>query len=351
MFLIKNKLKENDMKINRMADEHTAPAWAFDDTSVSDFLSENYLSKESWERIQNLPLSDITEKDLVEQRECIEQCSANNSMYHYNSQWPEDVKSSLKEYATVCGMDMSKFKAVHPEYIENLRVIDKQSSDLLEGLEKRETVENKGVEKMMKDPFKLDDLGNNDHMKQANWEEIKKQANMKDRPSMTSGEVKPMRGGEDYFANPNTPTARGNNSISNPNAIGVLANSEEEDTGARLRRENKEKEARKEANSKAWEQDIVDSMKHKDIIPRGKVFPTESLNAQPGIRGEVFDFSSVPDKTQGEKFAEVGEARRQAIQGANKEVHEFTVQKAPVRRISDDFGEALEKALKKNENH
>ncbi len=332
------------MKISKMAEEQLAPSWAFEDVdnvAVADFINREYISQAEVERVQSLPDKDLTEDQVVEQREVIEKCAESNSLYHYNSQWSEKVKSALREYATVCGLDGSKFKAVHPEYFESITVI----------ADGHKTIKKEA--KMVIDAFHLDDIGDMDHMKESNWESVHKQSNLAMRPSM-EGSVIPMRGGEDYYANSDTKTVRGQNSITEPDAIGAFADSEVEDTGARLRRENKERANSREVKHKAWEQGKIDAMAGTDIIPKGSVFPTEVLDAQPGLNNNKmhmgvysdYDLKDLPDRTDGECLAELNEGRRREIQGAPKEEHDFQPQTHQVRGISDSFAEELKKHIK-----
>jgi hypothetical protein len=201
------------------------------------------------------------------------------------------------------------------------------------------------VTAMLNDPFKLDEKADTSHMDKANWEDVQRQSSLNDKPAMM-GSVRPIRGGEDYNANPFSQTARGQNSIDNPDAIKALAESEEEDTGARLRKENEQKEEAKKAEHERWQKDKIASMEDSDIIPKGNIFPTESMTAQPGLKEDVFNFD-VPDKTEGEKIAEANEERRKAIQGEDKEQHEFELKTSPKAEISDTFADALKKALRK----
>ena len=129
--------------------------------------------------------------------------------------------------------------------------------------------------------------------------------------------VRPIRGGEETSINNNPSLAANQNSIENPNAIQQMVESEVQDTGARLAAEQAAKVEAKKTEHAQWEQDKVDAMEGNDIIPKGKVFPTEALNAQPGIKSSVMaahsDFdpkNDLPEKTAGEKAAEENNARR-----------------------------------------
>jgi len=331
------------MKINRMAQEKSAPSWAFenvDELASSDFSSQ-YISQEEIERIQSLPSDDLDDGQIIEQREEIEKCANSKSVYHYRSSWTDKVKSSLREYACVCGLEDSKFKPVDQRLIE--AKISQET--VIPEIKKKASIGD--------DPFHIDTKGDMSHMDASNWEDIHKQSNLDSKPTLSGGIV-PVRGGEDYYANSDPNTARGQNSITDPNAIGVFAESEDEDTGARLRRENEERSNSRESKHKAWQEEKVSAMEGSDILPKGSVFATEVMNAQSGIGSDNIhmgvysdmDLMDRPEKTDGERLSEVNEERRQEIQGAPKDDHEFHPEQNPVRGISDTFAEALKKHIK-----
>jgi hypothetical protein len=172
---------------------------------------------------------------------------------------------------------------------------------------------------------------------------------------MMTNAVKSIGGGEDYFANSDVPLAKNQNSIVNPQAIEQLANSETEDTGARLAREAKEREEAAVERHEKWQQDKIKAMEHLEDLPKGTVFPTEVMNANPGLNGPSsqmgvyasFDKDDIPDKTVGESLADKNEERRRAIQGEDKEKHDFGIQSQASRTVSDPLYESLKKSLNK----
>jgi len=327
------------MKINRMADEKKTPSWLFENAKTTDYLQKQDVRLDEINRIASLSLAD--DDQIVMEKDKLEKCASEKSDYYCNIKWSDSVRSELKEYAMICGMDISRFKTVDPD-------------DFVEASSETKVVKTASAapaSKIIIDAFKLDDVKDVDY-KDKNWQSIKRQANLEDKPVMRSGII-PVRGGEDYFTNSEVKVARGQNSISDPRAIETLAKSEKEDTGARLRREHQEKEAQKEANKKEWEQQKIAGMGDTSIVPKGKVFPTEVLNAQPGLGAPSsqmgvyakFDPKDIPDKTQGELLSEAQDQRRKSIQRPEAEEHQFASKKASVREISDVFGEALKKAL------
>ena len=331
------------MKINRMASEKNAPDWAFQvDNSndvQKDFIDNVYVDQNDIERLASC---DFDEDRIVAERSLIEERVESGQSYYYNKEWNDDIKSDLKEYALACNMDMSKFKPVFS------RKLEASNESMIRTAETKIEEDN---ELVLKDPFHLDKEEKNI---KEDWEKISGEEKLTDRPSMMGGTIKGIRGGEDCSINSDIDPAINQNSITNPSAIEQLAESETEDTGVRLARENKEKELAKEDKHKEWEQEKVDSMEHADILPKGNVFPTEVMNAQPGLNTPSsqmgvytdFDKDSIPERTQGEKISEANETRRKSIQGEDKQKREFRTNKAQVRSVSDDFGEALKKAIK-----
>lgn len=313
------------MKIYRAADNKIVPSWALE--SKVEHLA--VISSQDTDRILSMS-SALNDDDLVLERDRIEKCASEKTSYFYNVQWPEDIKSQLKEYAVACNMDMTKFQAVDPSLIKKVAVKEASSETMIK------TASTKLV---LSDPFKLDNIDDNPHMAKANWQDIKKEAKLAEKPAMSG--IVPIRGGENYFTNPELRISKGQNSIADPNAIDKLAKNEVEDTGARLQREKREKEVAKTAEFKKWQESKA---MPKDIAARS-VFPTESLNAQPGIKGNVFDFDAVPELTDGEKLKTANEDRKRMIQGEKKEKHEFRVEKNPTPQVSDSFAEELKKYL------
>jgi len=322
------------MKINRMSEDKSAPSWFFDKIDDNSDFSKEYISPDKAEK---LSVASVNDNDLVSQRDEIEKCAKEGKPYHYNSKWNEQVKSELKEYALACGMDMNKFKAVRPENLENIVSTHKEAN--MKNEEKQDS------KISLKDPFKIDEM-NKRTVAKENWEEIKKAKSLNDKPSMES-RVIPVRGGEDITKNSNPKTAKGQNSILDPNAIKKMIESKTEDTGAKLKREKKEKEVSRKNNHEEWQKEKIEAMSGKEIIPNRKVFPTEVLNAQSGIRGEVFDFNGIPDKTDGEKFKDAQVERKKNIRGEEKQKHEFNLQAETKANVSDSFAEELKKYLKK----
>jgi len=316
------------MKINRMSEENNVPSWVTENKVASNFLDKELISQKDTDRIVGMS-KELTEEAMVMEKDRIEQCAGSKESYHYNTQWKDNVKSELKEYASVVGMDMNKFKAVNPD------IVKQTSLPSVKIAEKTETDKKSMIDI---DAFKLDSIKEADA--KNDWEKIQGQSNMSDKPS-ANGSVISIRNSDDYYKNSNPKTARGRNSILDADAIEKMAKNSIEDNGARLKREKEEKAMDKKVEHLKWQNSKIAAMEEKDIIPnRGKVYPTESLNAQPGIRGEdPFDYSKMPEKSDGEKIKEVNAKR------SNK--REFKIEKSSRRGVSEDFSNELKKFMVK----
>jgi len=228
------------MKISRISEEKKAPEWVFAqkdeiEKSLKDVTS--FVRDEDMKRLSSLPVS-LDEDGLVNEREEIEKCASEGRSYFYASSWSEKDKKALKEYASIYDASerMIEIDADQLEELKSSRVVEAQSAvggdeayrqffmdqlrnrldssgkqnlDELEEEQKRtlfEEIDKEWLAKdevvaMLNDPFKLDSVGDDSHMKKANWEDIKKQLTISDKPSMEEGAVRPLRGGEDYNTN------------------------------------------------------------------------------------------------------------------------------------------------------
>ena len=317
------------MKISRASNEKNAPSWFYEGLDENSDFAREFIPSD---KAKELSVK-INETELVSQRERIEKCVNSNKPYHYNADWDGNIKSELKEYAMACGMDMNRFKAVKTDDMEKVANMNK---------EVKET--RKESESFLGDAFKIDEKLNK-ITEQENWEEIKTAKTLNEKPKIDAGIVA-IRGGEDSRIHQSFNSSDGINSIANPDSIKNAIEKGKEDTGVRLKREKAEREAAKANRHHEWEEKKIKAMKNKNIVQDRKVFPTEVLNAQPGIRGEVFDFDSLPDRTDGENLKIAQEDRRKAIRGEDRQKHEFGLDAGTRVGISDSFAEELKKHIK-----
>lgn len=332
------------MKISRMSREFDVPEWLYRKAAIDNDYSgievsdaEHILEKQS----------DLSEDDLVQERERIEAACEANKVYCCSSTWSATTKSSLKEYANICGLGSDQFREIDPSQIE---ITQEASSSKMT---KTASAEAEAEQINLGDVFKLDreevDI-------KGDWEKVDRSAKLAEKPVMFSNGIIPIRGGESYEENSYASTARGQNSLDNPNAIEEYANSEKEDTGARLRRENKERSEASAKKHEAWQQEKIAAMEEgKDIVPKGTVFPTESMNAQPGVQhtpatgGVYSDAQEMPEKTLGEKIADQNEESRKSIQREKADDNWEKMQTEASREVSDVFMDSLKQQLGKGE--
>lgn len=346
------------MKINKVSDEMVAPAWAFGSRDLEAY-AKNEQALKSVERINAIPASQVTEETLVQECSAIEKCASSKKVYHYNSTWAAKDVNHLKEYASACGLDGTKVQGVDPSsLVEEIKPTVKaatQSMVKTAGTNAEPTLAEK-LAKLELDPFHFGKNTDMSHMEKESWQEVKAASKMTEAPTMRGGAVIPSRGGEDYFKNSEPKNAPNQNSISNPDAIKQLAESTAVDTGVRLRAEKQAREDEHKAETKSWQEKIIAAMTHKDIVPHGKVFPTESLTANTGLNNPSsrqsgvyakFDKDAIPEFTAGEKIKAANDAAKKAIQREAKEKHEFHAEKASTRGISDLLTDELKKRLSK----
>jgi hypothetical protein len=336
------------MKLFRVAEENLAPSWIANNNAMSAYDKNISISKDEATRINTASSENITEEIISKECEEIEKCASSNKIYHYNSKWNSKVISHLKEYASAIGLDKGKIIGIDAtDMLSDINQIEKKASE-------SNKICRTASKLVLEDPFHLEKLSDVSHMDKEDWQTISKQSNLKDAPQMTVG-VKPLRGGEDYLKSSEPKVAKNQNTISNPNAIKSLFESKDIDNGTRLKLEKAEREANKIKDHADWEKNIISAMEKKDIIPRGKVFPTEVMNAQSGLQTPSskmgvyakFDKNSIPDKTEGEKIKESRKEWNDAMKRVAKEKQSFEMNRQEERGISDTFGDELKKAFKK----
>jgi len=334
------------MNIFRVADEKAIPSWF-----AQDEPEEN---KTPTEEVEKMDLAEEV-NDLVLMEECdkIEACSSDGKIYHYNLNWKDSAVSHLREYAIACGMDLNKFQGINPADLQKESSDDSMVKTAGSEVAERIASETETLKQVMDDPFNIEQRSDMSHMEPANWETVAKQQVLGE-PTIDTGSVIAIGGGEDYFANSDVNPAANQNSITNPNAIEQLAESEVDDTGERLRKEREAKEAKKAADHAEWQKEKIAEMSQGDIIPKGTVFPTETLNANTGLEAPSsqmgiyanFNPESIPEKTAGEKIAEQNKEYKESIQRPQEQDDWQKPCKQSSRSISDSFGKSLEELLK-----
>lgn len=357
------------MKISLMSSEQSLPDWFNGSEKELDNVKSVNTASVDYGRISRVASGDLTENDIVLEREEIEKCASNKRTYYSNVKWGKTTKASLKEYASICGVEYKEVSVpvkVEASTEEKLVAIasSRPSRTRTAKAEDKTQSLSESLKSVMSDPFKLDNIPDKraTSPSREDWEKITPQQKLADRPTMMTNNIIPIGGGEDYNKSPNTPLPANQNSISNPNAIEQFAESDAMDTGEYLRQQSEARKNEIQQSNKEWEDskvnELKEAMKGSNMYGRGNVFLTEAMDAQPGLNtpssqmGVYADFSKddIPDRTDGEKLKEQAESRRQSIQRESKENHEFELKKAPTADISDIFTESLKKELGKIEN-
>ena len=333
--------------------------------------------------------------DVVLANECakIEKSASSDQPYYYNHTWNTNVVSQLREYASVCGLKASLFVAaergdsfgsqkstkVDDKAVDKLKEKIKKDPKLDDGTEvevvderekKSATVNVQQIKtantvvakpsladqlkSVLSDPFRIEANSNTDHMKEDKWEKVTLSTKLPEVPMMTIGII-PVRGGEDYTISNQPKFAVNQNTMGNPKAIEQLAESTAIDNGARLAAERAEREGKKVAERKQWEQDAIDAMPMRNVIARGTVFPIGAENAQSGLNAPSsqmgvyakFDKNDLPEKTAGEQIKEQNDTYRKSISRAREDYKWEEVRGTTRPNVSDIFVDELKKRLGK----
>ena len=323
-------------------------------------------------------LPSLDEDTLVSEMDLIERTASSGKNYYYSSKWSPEMVCSLKEFACACEYK-GKMIEVDPENedIKGLAVVASEHATLEKQASANEPKPKDDslvsqLSEALGDPFKLSDVGDVTQITGENlhktkeqkaaakaeakkeWEKVTPSSKLGDASSITlTNSIVPLAGEYEYDKSPNLRVKPGQNSVARPDAIGDLIKSE--DTGERLHKENAQRSKERKAEKKMWEKDEV--KRAKDLgagaFPRGSVFMTESMNAQPGIRDGLVQAgvyqeakAELPDRTAGEKLAEQNKSRKAGIQRQKEGARAWEkVVGASRHEISDVFAEAIEKSL------
>jgi hypothetical protein len=315
-----------------------------DETLVSLASFGGCLSSEDIGQIKILP-KNIDEDSIIEERDNIEKCASSNKVYYYNSNWANDSIAQLKEYATVC---KCKTLGINPDGEDFLK-----KANEIEKIHKEASVAVKEPSPLsaVMDPFNLDrDIDTSYLNKDKSWDKLSPEAKIS-KPTVLDKQhsITNAGGGDDYLKNAHLTVRRGQNSVTNPNAIESIVNDKSEDVGLRIRKERKEQEIGRKSEIVASEKKIA--LQGKDsgfgAILQGKVKMTESLNAQPGLKNKnIFNLDA--KQTDGEKLAKQNEQRKASIQReVQKDERSWDKpQSQATHEISDVFTKTLAEKLK-----
>ena len=302
------------------------------------------LSRDEALAIQKLPAS-IDEDGLAGQCDCIEQVASAGGTYYYSKHWGDDVKSSIREYAIVCGCSA---KEVDPKGEDISREASVEpASEQDETLKKFASAGQAQSTLEIQDPFHLGAAGDMSHMAKSDWQKVVPEAKLSKPTAATRGAaVTAIGGGEDHLKSPHLHVRPGQNSVTTPDAIATLISGKAEDAGARLRRESKEHDAERAIAKKDWERSAAKKAQE-CAVPPGmlrSVIQTEAKGEQGGFIGIKTVFE---DRTAGEKIQGANDLRKLSIQRErNADVKERDKpQGQATPSVSDAFAESLKATL------
>lgn len=342
------------MRLFRVAEEKIAPSWAFEPSSLDDY-KDCTLSTEDLQRLSKEHLDDAS---LDNECSLIEKCASKNKKYYFNQSWNKADVSHLREYSIACGLVQDNFVGLPQDKISSMQQDLLTIESNVDHARLSKTASGAladSPESMLKDPFRIDEHINSRSQVEDNWQIISKSKSLGDKPSITGG-ISPLRGDDDYYSNSESKLPVNQNSITDPNAIQKFMESDTKDNGVRLAEQRREKEARKKMEHEQWQKEIIDDMSvFSKILPKGKVFPTQELNAASGIHDRSmvayskFDLKDLPEKTEGEQLVDRQEERRMSIQRPKQEDDWQHMSTSSHRQITDDFAESLASQLRKKE--
>lgn len=334
-------------KLFKNANSEQFPAWADADSQAKDIASK--ISPDDWQRMSSPSIDD---DQLIQELDLIEQKAASGEMYVYNVCWGQEAVSSIREYATIHGCDAI---GVNPDSIEVKAYFAVGSG----GLSKSAVIEDEKSNQLpfeVIDAFRFDEKGDLSHMDKKDWEKITPEEKMgtPDVIRMSSDSV--VRLGsctEDNNLSPHMAQRRGQNSVLNPEAIEETIKSDVEDTGERLKRENKERSEERAVERKSWEREAV--KKAEDLgygsLSLGSIKPATGMHAHSGIKDEPFPKAEkLPEKTRGEKLKDVNDERKASIQRSKEDDRSWAgteQQRQTTADVSDTFAQSLKEQLNK----
>lgn len=296
--------------------------------------------------VNPLQSNEVTDQVISDECDKIEICASNGTDYFLNSEWKPEHIEQVKEYAIASGLDnkkiiMAKYK---PKQVK-LASVSKEISEE-EPTAPKATWDALNVNKKIAHYENV--------IKKSNWEVNKKASVLKEEPNICGG-IKSIRGGESTLINSNPKLANNQNSINNPNAISQLLAEKDQDTGILLAKLNKDKQDSIIQSKANWEQEKIDAMKFANILPKGRVFATQTYNANTGISNSPQctaysdkDFKDLPELTEGEKIKSSNSDNLAKMQRTKVEDKEWNTAKASSRyNINDDFTNSLYKKLRK----
>ena len=317
------------------------------------------ITSEEASRIVSMPPA-MNEDLLDAEMTVVEKCASVKRPYFYNRAWDARSVASLREMCLACNCTMcetspddetAKAKAAKTKE-ETKTAMSKVSSTLTSA--SGMVIPSSSMKIDLGDTFHLDSV--KERPAKADWQK-NSAAQKLEKPNTMAGahSIAKIGGGEDFFLSPHLFTKPGQNSVTNPMAIQALAESKEDSPKQKLVKDKEDKEMESKAEKTAKYKDITAKMKMADgkNVQLGKVFATESLNAQPGIHNPGTTMKlmqqglkAIPDQTAGEKIAGQNKEHVASIQKQASADRSWDAEKAASTfTISDSFYDSLKKRM------
>jgi len=286
------------------------------------------------------------EADMVAAKERIEQCAKESRPFHVHADLDPAKKRELAEYAEAVGLEHNAMTEVSESKRATCEALGKMAQPEAKA---EPTPAPKPIVEFDLAPKEATDSKH--FQKDGKWQQKQPAQRLQNRPTMAG--IVPVRGGEQYEANPVKGARPGENSIGSPDAIGKVIASADKDHGQVIREQNEQRRAETSFSKDSWEAQALASMEGRAIAAGATpgIRRVESPEAQRHGKNPAWcesikpDGTQMPDKTAGEKLALAAEQRRNDIQRAKPQDDWNKVKPLVRAAIGDELIEALKKHL------
>ena len=305
----------------------------------------------------------LDDDGLADEMDRVEKCASSGKDYVFSADWPANQVSQLREFAAVCNLKgrmipARQATAQPPEAVEDDDPTMKRLAEIAAKGKPKVAID---LALAVGDPFHLVDKDDPSH-KKDDWEKVHPERKLEAQPQVEArvGNIAPIRGEYEYGTSQQLRVRRGENSVAEPDAIGKLA--KEQDTGERLKAENKDRLTERKSARGMWQKDVA--KQGKDLgaggLPRGNVFMTASApepapKSKLDLKAAAAEIAKtapqvvpdVPELTAGEKLHKANVDRKAVIQRKAEKDDWQKVKGSTRPSLSDEFSDALEFQLKK----
>ena len=286
--------------------------------------------------------SNMNPDELVSAKDEIEKCAKKGQQVFVSENLPSDQRRELAEFAAAVGLPKDDMVEVKAEKQRRCQALATPAPPVVSAAAPKPIVDFDLSPKSSSNPdnFKKSDT----------WKTPVAAGKMSDRPGFVG--VVPIRGGEQYDANPVKGVRAGENSIGSPDAIGKSIADGDKSTRDIIRAENEKRVRDTTFSRDAWQAEAAAKVSGSLLTPG--ICRVEAVQAQrhSGAPAEARSIkpdpnrSEMPEKSAGEKLAESNDLRRQSIQRPKgKEEDWNSARPAAKTGVSDEFLESARKAM------